>query len=236
MDIKSELSWLQKHERIIIVFMVLLVGCFLGNKWINYSAANADAKYAALVEKLDEQQKQNTANAQQTALAVSQYQSAINNMQSQITALTGAIASRDAALAKKQQQIASMTLPQVAQEWEKALGLPINALPVQGVSVVVSEPAARQTVSQLTKTATLEANLTDQKAITGNVQSGLDSANKVISSQTTEIAGLKSTAVLQDQTCKAEVAKVKADARKSKRTWFILGFVSGVATRLLVKF
>jgi hypothetical protein len=236
MDIKADLTWLQKHERMIIVFMVLLVGCFLGNKWINYDAAKKEAAYTALEQKLQEREKQDDINAKQTALVVSQYQEMVNSQERQIATLTGAIASRDAALKKKQEQVASMTLPQVAQEWETVLNVPHGTLSVSGVSVSVPEPQARQTVTQLERVGVLEQDLIDQTAITVGKQAELTSCTAAVSAQTAEIKGLKDTNVLQDQTCKAEVAKVKADGRKSKRNWFIAGFVAGIATRILVKF
>jgi hypothetical protein len=129
-----------------------------------------------------------------------------------------------------------MTLPQVAQEWEKAINAPQGVLSVSGVSVSVPESAARKTVSQLEAGAIAQLDLTDQKVINGSLQHGLDNANVVIGTQATEITGLKSTLVLQNKACDVAVAKVKADSRKSKRTWFVLGFVSGVATRLFLKF
>lgn len=230
------ISWLKAHERMIIVFMVLLVGCFLGNKWLNADAAKKDAAYEALAQRLEDQKSINDKNAAQTQAQMAQYQVIVETQGRQIAALTGAITARDAALKHKQEQIASMTLPQVAQEWEKALNLPSGALPIQGDTVVVAEPIARSTVSQLAKTTVLEQDLTDEKAIVAGTRAQLDGANGVIGSQVTEIAGLNATLVLQDQTCKAEVAKVKADGRKSKRNWFIAGFIAGIATRVLVKF
>jgi hypothetical protein len=40
-------SWLIQHERLVLVFIVLLFAAFLGNKWLNYDASKKDA--AAIV-------------------------------------------------------------------------------------------------------------------------------------------------------------------------------------------
>jgi hypothetical protein len=236
MDIKSEWSWIKAHERVLIVLIVLLAVCFLGNKWLNYDSAKKDAQYTALAQKLDEQKTVNEKQAQQTQAITAQYQEMVDALAKQNAALAGAISQRDSALKQKQQEIASMTLPQVAREWEKALNAPQGVLSVSGVSVVVAEPEARQTVSQLAKTTTLEANLTDQTQLTANAKAETAKANEVIGSQVIEIKGLNAQIVLGEQTCKAEVAKVKADGRRSKRNFFIAGFVAGIATRLFMKF
>jgi hypothetical protein len=241
--VTTELTWLQKHEKMIIIFMVLLVALFIGNKYLNADAAKKDAAYAALAQKLDDQKAANDKQTAQTAAVTAQYQQMVDTLSRQNANLAGEISNRNTQLVQKQEQVKTMPLPQVAQEWETALNLPhgvLSVLSIAPTSISVPDSVARQTVTELEAGAIAQANLIDQTAISANLNSELGKSNEVISSQTVEIAGLNATIGLQDQTCKAQVAKVKADARKSKRNWFIAGyvggFVSGIATRFFLKF
>jgi hypothetical protein len=233
--VKNELTWLQKHERIILVALVLLVGCWLGNKWLNNRITNAEQKVTVAEQRLEDQKVVNDKLAQQSAAQASQYQTLVEMLTRQNAALTAAISSRDASLKQKQEQIKTEPLPQVALDWQKLLGLPSDALTIQGTSVVVPDPIARSTVSQLAKTATLEQDLTDQKAITANVQSEVVKANGVISAQAAQITGLNTQIVDSDKAHKAELAKVKAVGRKAKIKWFLTGFLSGLLARSAIQ-
>src|SRR2546430_17449964 len=81
-------TWLQKHERMIIVLLVLLAGGWLGNKWLNNSAAEAQTKYAIAQAALD-----------QTRLQASQahqdYQMTVDALTKQNASLAAAVASRN---------------------------------------------------------------------------------------------------------------------------------------------
>ncbi len=59
---------------------------------------------------------------------------------------------------------------------------------------------------------------------------------KQVTDLTAQVTGLKLQSVDDAKVCQAQIAVVKADARKSKRRYFIAGFVAGIATRIFGKF
>jgi hypothetical protein len=220
--VKNDLSWLQRHERIVIVFLILLVSGWLGNKWLNDNATGDKVKVALLEQQSAAQQSQNA----QTA---SQYQAMVSTLTGQINSLAASMAQRNVALVTQQTVDKTLPLPDLAKRWEALADLQVSDLTATDAGITVNDTAARATVDALEELPTLRANLVSETQIAQYTGQELTKANSLIS-------GLNSQIALDDKTHKAEIASVKADARKSKRSWFIAGFVTGIATRIFLKF
>ncbi len=98
----------------------------------------------------------------------------------------------------------------------------------QGGYTVDSGPAI-DTVNTLEEVPVLRANLEDETKLVETTQTALNSCSTLVDKQKTQIEE-------DDKTCKAQVTSLKANARKSKRNFFIAGFISGIATRIFFKF
>lgn len=216
-------SWLIQHERLIVIFLVLIFGGWLGNRWMNYSAEQAKSALAV-------QQAASQAAAAQAALAAQTYQVSIDALAKQTAALDASQRARNAGLAK--QQTATTTFPpdQVVTLWQGLLpGINKgNIVPTADGGYKVDAGPAIDTVNTLEEVPVLRANLSDETKLADTTQTALTSCSALVDKQKTEIAEDK-------KTCDAKTASLKADARKSKRTFFILGFISGLATRIFVK-
>lgn len=220
-EVKSGLSWLQKHERLVLVFMVLLVGGFLGNRYLNNAASETKTKYDIAKSQLDDVKAQATA-------AKADYAATVDALTKQNAALATAVAQRQVVLQQRQETAKTAPLPEVAIRWQDIIGGSGDLVSsIEGVAI--TEAGARKTVSMLEQVPVLIADKSDLQTISDNQKKELDKANVVIDN-------LGKQQIKSDETCKLQVAEVKAAARKSKRNWFIAGFVTGIATRILVKF
>ena len=223
---KTELSWLQRHERIVICALILGVGLWLGNKWLNYSAADTQSKAAiAAQQATDAKQAAQQANASAQQIAAS-YQETVRAQQAQITVLLNTIAQRDSQLKTDQSKIQTAPLTDVANQWQTAIGGQgdISAT-ANGVSV--TDAGARKTVTQLLELPVVKANLADETKVAEARQIELNDANKNITALNTQVMALNNQIAADDKSCKAQISEVKAEDRKHSRNWFIGGLISG---------
>lgn len=220
-EVKAGLSWLQKHERIVLVFMVLLVGGFLGNRYLNNAASDTKTKYDIAKSQLDDVRSQ-------AAAAKTDYLATVDALTKQNAALATAVAQRQVVLQQRQETAKTAPLPEVAIRWQDIIG-GSGDLVSSTDGVAVTEAGARKTVSMLEQVPVLIADKTDLAKMNDNLNSELLKGSIAIDA-------LNQTITKADATCKLQVAEVKAAARKSKRNWFIAGFVSGLATRVFLKF
>jgi hypothetical protein len=248
--IKNDLSWLQRHERLLICTMVILAVTFLGNKWLDnrstgaaVQAALAQQKAVVLQQKVDEDVKQSAVQAAQNAQIAAQYQSMVDTLNRQVASLAAAVAQRNNNLVNQQASNQTAPLPNVAKRWVSLADLQPTDLTVADTGINVNDTAVRKTVNLLEEVPVLQKNVQDIQQIADNRQIELSKANDLIAGQNTQIGGLIKQVTDEKASHKAdvdadrkEIDSVKADARKSKRNWFIAGFITGVATRLLGHF
>lgn len=229
-------TWLQKHERIIIVFLILLSATWLGNKWLNISANHAKAAAQVTTQTLNTQtatDKVVTSQAQQLAV---QYRTLAAKLSAQNTKLAAIIAKRNTATA--QQQVVDQTMPvtDLSAHWASLAGFDPSEIVTGPTTVSVTDAAARQTVVQLEKVPELTANLKDETTIADNRQQELDKADLLVGGLNTQVSALNLTVTDTEKACKADNSLLKADARKSKRNWFVRGLVVGGGIALAVVF
>lgn len=241
-------SWLQRHERMVIVALVLAAALFLGNKYLDRSAEKAQtqatvaiqqaasaAQQAASAQKSAEQA---AAQAVQTAAV---YQAMVDALQKQNASLAQAVTQRDAILGQAQTAVKTAPIPQVAQEWQTAIG-GTNDIVQSTNGLTVDGDAARRTVEALLALPVAQADLADQKQITENVETELVESNQLVSKLDTQVTALNveiaddKTALTKEQIAhKNDVSAVKAEARKSKWHWFLAGVVTGFMGRSAIK-
>lgn len=210
----NELTWLQKHERLLIIVFVLALGGWLGNKWMNVSAENAKSALAV-------QKAASDAAMSQAEMAAKTYQVAIDALGKQIAALDAAQTARNTVLVKKQAETKTLPPDQVVAMWQGLIpGINKGSItPTSDGGYQVDGGPAIDTVNTLEEVPVLRANLADETKLAETTQTALTSCSALVDKQKTQIA--------EDQkTCEAETKSLKADARKSKRNWFIGGLVT----------
>lgn len=222
-------TWLQKHERIVIIILILSALLLGGNKYINYQAEVAKTQATLAAQTLTQQQQANAQIAQQVQATTAQYQQMIATLTQQNTSLAASIGARNTALQTQKQVDSTLPVPDLAKRWQALANVPASDMVATGNAITVNIEGALATVQQLEQLPTLLANLKDTQQIASNRQAELGKADALITGLNTQVTGLNKQITDQDKSCKAEIASVKASARKSKRNWFITGVVTGAA-------
>jgi DNA mismatch repair ATPase MutL len=223
-------TFLQKHERMVICALVLMVAMFLGGKYFDREAAKAQAN-ATVAAQLAADAKQSAQQAAlQAAQTQAQYQAMLEVLQKQNAALAQAVVQRNVVLVQQQAVDKTLSPTQLTQRW--AALVPNTQPTVTPTGVTVTTADAQLTVAQLENVPVLTQNLKDQTAISANLSQELVEAGKVNSALGNQISALNLQITDDDKACKAEVASVKADARKGKVKWFKIGYVAGLVSGL----
>lgn len=231
-DLGKDFTWIQRHERIIIVAMMLAVAVFGLNKWFDKSAIDASNK-AAVAQQIA--QVQHDADVK-IAAAVAQ-QTALFNQQQQVheqemATLVAAVASRDSAA---NQRVTVVTQPRtptqavVDLQTTYTLAAPVTVT-ADGADVPTVD-LQQFTVAKI-EGDTAKADLTDTRKELDSTQQMLASSVALGDAERNQVAGLQVELKDAAAASKAEIASVKAAARKSKLAWFkggvVVGFIGGL--------
>lgn len=233
---KSDLSWLQRHERILIVTLLIVTTLFLGNRFLSNIAAKDKLVADVAVQQLNAQKEQNTQLAAQVKQTSDQYQALIITLTQQNAQLAAAQQQRTVVLQQQVKTDNTMSLPDLGTRWAKLASLAPTDITASTSGITVSDMGARQTVVQLEQVPVLQQNLSDEQTVADNRLTELTKANDLIGGLKQQVVGLNVTVTEQDKTCKAEITSVKASARKGKFKAFLtgVGVGAGVVTALVI--
>ena len=220
-------SWLQRHERIVIVALVLLAGSWAFSRYADISAARADARANAAEQTLATQKAADAQNQATIAQVTQQYAAIVQSLQAQNSALANAVASRQASVAAQQRTDSTLPLVDLANRLKTLGNAPEGAVLTTGNYVEFTQPGAVAVVQTLETIPALQADLKDETTLAGAAQAAQKQGEVVIADQSKQIDGLNLTLVDADKQCKAQVAEVKAQARKSKSKLFKVGVFVG---------
>jgi hypothetical protein len=233
-QLKSGVTWIQKHERVILLALILGTLLFLGNRWINYSADKTHTAATIAVQQLTEQKALNEQIRQQVQQSQTEYQQLVQLMTQENAQLAQAVSSRNTVLVKQQESDKQMPLPNLAKRWQELVPEATD-MAATATGVNLGYDGALATVLQLEQVPVLQGNLKDTQTQCANTQAALNKADGLIGTLNDQVTGLNKEAVKQENACKAEIADVKAQARKSKRNWFIAGFAAGLMAKVGIK-
>ena len=187
-----------------------------------------------------------TLNAQvdadkKTAAVVAQQKAEFDALSARLTAQDAALRQTNAALvsalAKKQATNNTLTVPELVNRWAQLVptvnfdGAQVTA--DGGVSV--SPANAHATVNELEKVPVLEEQLANETTIASNTSDLLVSSTVRVAALNTLVLGKDAELKKADDVCKADIKVVKDAAKKSKRRWFVGGFIAGFVSRQAIK-
>jgi len=229
-------TWLLDHERLIIVIVAAVVLWWGYGKYaqIRIDHDNALLKQATVVAQ--QQAAQDAALAQQVNADKLQLQALTDKLTAQNQQLTNANVALATALSKQQHTDATLPPTELAQRWAQIT----PAMPAGGVTVSanntlqVTQAGAVATVQQLEKEPVLEQELANETTQKNNDDTLLASSNKNITDLSLQVVGLNKQIVDNQAVCTDQIKLVKAEAAKSKRRWFIIGWVSGFLSRQFI--
>jgi hypothetical protein len=240
-------AFLLDHEKLLIVLVAAIV-IWVGYGKITDIIANHDnaqlqqqrlindAQIAKNQAMLEQQQKDDAIRAKDEA----DRQAEAAKLQQQNAALVQANTALAAALTQRQKQDASLSLPELALRWEQLV--PSAGLSTTQTGLGITPEGAHATVNELEKVPALSAELTNEQTKEANLQTMLTSSNESIgllnqsiTDRDGRIEGLNTLMVGNKKQCEDEKKVIKDAARKSKRRWFVIGFVSGFVSRQAIK-
>ncbi len=226
-------TFLLDHERLIIV-LVLAVGLWFGVGKVQSIIADHDSAQLKAAQAVAAQQAtQNAALAQQAQEDKAQLQALTDKVTQQNAQLAQANATLASALSKQQHTDATLPPSELVQRWAQIT----PTMPAGGVTVApdnsikVSQAGAVSTVQQLEKVQPLTDELANETTQKNNDDQIIASQGKNISDLSLQVTGLNKTIVDNSAVCQDQIKVVKAEAAKSKRRWFIIGYVAGFLSR-----
>jgi hypothetical protein len=230
--IKADLSWLQRHERLVLT---ILGGVILWFSWgkvndiiINHDHANLEqAKVAAQV-----QEEKNQALAAQVAQQAAQYKELADKVNAQNATLEQANVNLANALVQRQKTDASLPPSELVNRWSTLV--PQAKPTVTPSGVALDSTGAVATVQELEKVPSLSARLDNEVAEVTSDQKLIDAGIVQVRTLNDQVTGLKLQATDDAKVCQEQIKVVKDEARKSKRRYLIVGTVIGAVLRGLV--
>jgi uncharacterized protein YlxW (UPF0749 family) len=216
---------LKAHEKIVIAVLLILCVLYGYNKYLNHSAQTAHDANIMAQANLKQQQAANAKLAEVVSQAMQNLREVSTKVDTESKKIDADLATHRQTVVEQQRQDAIAPLPELAARWNALLNT--TGAVAQGPSIVTDEPTSRATVQNLELIPLLndevsgankkldgekEKNTACQQA-NAELQKSVDGLNKEIDATKTA--------------CAATVKEVKADARKSKRNWFVRGLIIG---------
>lgn len=226
-------AFLLDHEKLLIV-VIAAVLIFAGYvKVTNILAAHDKAQLQQAQVVADAQKAANVQLAQQVQEDKAALQALTDKVTAQNQQLTNANIALATALSKQQKTDASLPPSDLAQRWAQIT----PSMPAGGVTVAadnsmkVTQAGAVATVQELEKVPVLTQQLTNVTTEKTNDDQVITKQNQSIFNLNSQVGGLQKQIVDNDKVCQAAIKVEKDNARKGKRRWFIIGFITGFASK-----
>jgi hypothetical protein len=233
-DMSNVSTWLQKHERLIIVVVVLVFGYFALDEALGVVVQWDNHKASVALATVQAQEVKNEEALTQAKATLLDYENALAASIKQNIALNAAIAARDKAVVVQQKTDAQLPPMQLALRWQD-LVIDTGIAPVPN-GYQVSNTAALNTVQQLEQVPVLQQDVTDEKNQNLNLQTDVNKANDLISQGKVVVNGLQLQIQDQQKSCETQITALKAQAHKGKVKSFGIGFVTGYVAGQVSKF
>ena len=230
---ETYLKWIESHERLLLVAVAGVVLWFGIGRVDSLIARhdNANLQQAQVVAQA--QADKTAAIAEQVAQQSAQYQALADKVQVQNAALVQANTELATALAKQQRTDASLPPTELVNRWSTLVP---QAKPVVTPSgVALDTPSAVATVQALEAVPVLTAQVSNTQKELDNAQSLVTAEGQQVATLNTEVGSLRTQLGDNQAVCQAQIAVVRAEARKSKRRWFYAGVVVGFVGRQILK-
>lgn len=231
----KDYAWVIHHLLSLAIVGVLVIGGVYGTESL---IAKHDVQNSAKYEAILATQTQQTQTLQkQLSTDEANWAQVEAQLLAQNAQLTKQITARNQAVAIQVQTDATLSATDAAARLTTQTHAAPGEVLASGNDVTIDLPITRAIVSDLDQLPVVQADLTDTKTqlanetvVATNAQTDAIDAKKVIAAQVTQMADA-------DKACKADIATVKAQARKSKWKYLLFGgaIVEGVKLYLTGK-
>src|SRR5271154_2208278 len=235
-------TFLLDHERLIIVAIVAIGLWFGYGKYAQIRLDHDNAVLAQAKVTADAQAKANQQLEQQVSDDKAALQALTDKLSAQNQQLVNANTALATALSRQQKTDAALPVPDLVNRWAQlAPGTNFTGAIGSGNNVTVTPSNALATVQQLEKVPVLTTQLANETVEKTNDDQLISQQNKSISDLNNQVGtlnasvvGLNKQIVDNASTCADQIKVVKAEAAKSKRRWFVIGYIAGFLTRQFI--
>lgn len=218
MNILSDLNYLKHH----IILLIIVVGLAFGGIYgVESLVANHDIATQSKYELILKQQEQ------QTSTLEANWQVVESQLLTQNSRLTQEMASANKNLAVQIQKNATLTAQEAAKQIQISTGSQPAEVTANGDNVVLDLLTARKVSDALVTLPVVQTELVDTTQQLKNTQT-------ILTNTQADVVQQKQLVADEITSCKAQIAVVKAQARKSKFKWFITGVVTGFIGKRLI--
>ena len=233
MTIATISTYVKAHERLVLAGIAAVLLWFAVGHVESIIAAHDNANLTQAKVVAQSQADKTAALAAQVEQQSAQYQALATKLDAQNAALVAANTQLATALAQRQKTDASLPPTELANRW--AVLVPQAKPTVTATGLAVDTPGAVATVQQLEQVPVLSAQLGNERTQLESTQKLLGLSQNETTTLSSEVSSLRVQIKDNQTVCNQQIAVVKAEARRSKRRWFIIGFVSGFVTRQWIK-
>lgn len=232
--VKDISGYVKLHEKLILTLVIVVALIFGVNRGLSYLASRDQLVANKATVVLQAQVDANTKAAADAKQTLAQYAQLVQQLAASNTSIAASQQQRTTATVAQQAADKSLPPSSLAARWTTLAGASPDAVQPAQQGFTVTSDAAIQTVQQLETIPTLQQNLAGATQIEANQVKQIDAQNGVVTSLTNQVTGLQSQATDQTKACTAQVTALKAEERKSKLHWFLIGYVAGFVTRDLI--
>jgi hypothetical protein len=222
---------IQSHKLLIIFILGFILVWFLSGKIQGILADHDDKTLQAQKLLTDAQVKANAQIAAQVQSDADQLQVLTAKVQVQDAKLIAANAALASALSKQQKTDATLPLPDLAVRWGQLVPN-VNPTANSSGTISITSTGALNTVNQLEKIPILTQELSNETAKNDSDATLLTNESRNIVDLNFQMSGLNKLIADNSTQCEIQIKVVKAQSAKSKRKWFIFGYVSGFISGL----
>ena len=221
------------HEKLILALIAAGVLWFAIGKVDTLIQHHDDANLKQAQTLAAVQSQKNAAIAAQVAEDNAAFTALQAKLQAQDAVLIQANVALTTALTKQQKTDATLPPTDLVARWNALV--PQAAASVTSNGVTLPSTGAVATVQQLELVPAQHQELVNEQTLVANGNALVVAQTKQVTDLTAQVTGLKLQSVDDEKVCQAQIAVVKADARKSKRRWFIAGWIVGFLSREAIK-
>lgn len=225
--------YVKAHEKLVLSLVAVAALWLAAGKVQGIIAQhdNANLQQAILVDK--QQAEQNTALAIQVSQQAANYKALSDKVNAQNDTLERANIALANALVSQQAKDKTMTPTELTQRWNVLV--PEAGVSVTNGQVAVPTEGARATLQQLELVPIQQKELVNVRQENVGLQSLLTASGQQVITLNGRVSGLELKAQDDAKVCSAQIAVVKAEARRSKRRWLYAGMVIGFLGRQAIK-
>lgn len=195
-------------------------------KMVNHADQVDHDQVVLAQQQLKADQLQAKAQAGTTATDTTALQKQVAALQQSNNALQASLGRLEAQLASQRQKDAAASPEALSARWRGLLGT--GQVTPQPNGLLADLPAAHATVDQLEQLPVMQQELREEQANSAQKDVVMAGDGKLLNDVKAELATCQKVQVDADTLCKAQVAEVKAKARKHTFIWAVATFIGGL--------